>query len=170
MTDTSTFENWSASPTHSTPQTCQTTSMVTVSVTHLTLISTAMVYSTMWKLTQDSTTTPPILERILQTLTPMVTASVMDQPLPQVVSVHLDLMPSHMMQRRQWIQMVTVCLMGSTVNQPATPRSWRTSTTITTRGLMKWKPCAAPVLLMPWTALLTPMVTAPVMPWMMSWT
>ena len=163
----STRLKWNAYQTHSTPQTCQMTSTVMASVTHLTLIWTAMVCSTMWKLTLDSTTTPATLERTPRTLTPMVMASVMDQPLLQVVFVHQDLMPSHMMQRRQWIQMVTVCLMGSTVNQPATPHSLRILMMTTTRGLMKRKPCAVPVLLTPWTALLTPMVMAPVMPWMM---
>ena len=161
-----TQQKWNASATHSTPPTCQTTWMAMVSVTHLMLTWTAMVCSMMSKLTRASTTTAPTLERTLQTLTPMAMASVMDLPLLQVVFVHLDPMPSHMMQQRQLTRMVTVCLMVSTVNQPAPPHLLRILMMTTTRGLMKWKPCAVPALLTPWTALLTPMVMAPVIPWM----
>ena len=161
-----TQQKWNASATHSTPPTCQTTWMATVSVTHLIPTWTAMVCSMMSKLTRASTTTPLTLERTLQTLTPMVMVFVTGLKFLPTVDARLDPMLSRLTLLQRSTLMVTVCLMVSTVIQPAHRHLSRTLMTTTIRGLMKWKPCAAAAQWTLWTNQTTPMAMEPVTPWM----
>ena len=162
-----THVNWNASATHSTPLTCQTTWMAMASVMRLIPTWTAMVCSMMWKLTRASTTTPLTLERILQTLTPMVMASVTGLKfLPTAVAL-LDPMRSRSTPLQRSTLMATACRTDSTVIPQAHLHLSRTSMMTTILGRMKWKPCAEAVPLTPWTDQTTLMAMEHVMHWMM---
>ena len=162
-----TQQKWNASATHSTPLTCQTTWMAMASVMRLIPTWTAMVCSMMWKLTRASTTTPLTLERILQTLTPMVMASVTGLKfLPTAVAL-LDPMRSRSTPLQRSTLMATACRTDSTVIPQAHLHWSRTSMMTTILGRMKWKPCAEAVPLTPWTDQTTLMAMEHVMHWMM---
>ena len=162
-----TQQKWNASATHSTPLTCQTTWMAMVSVMHLIPTWTAMVCSMMWKLTRASTTTPLTLERILQTLTPMVMASVTDLKFLPTADALLDPMRSRSTPLQRSTLMATACRTDSTVIPQAHRHLSRTSMMTTILGRMKSKPCAEAVQLTPWTDQTTPMAMEHVMHWMM---
>ena len=132
-----TQQKWNASATHSTPLTCQTTWMAMVSVMHLIPTWTAMVCSMIWKLTRASTTTPLTLERILQTLTPMVMASVTDLKFLPTADALLDPMQSRSTPLQRSTLMATACRTDSTVIPQAHRHLSRTSMMTTILGRMK---------------------------------